>query len=86
MKRFQLPRNRRAAQGGFRMRRCTIAVLLVLSLMAPACTPAEIEASLEHIAVSFEQGGVERGLAEAVFVVEYAIPVIGMRLGYALGP
>lgn len=73
-----------SASGGFRMRRLTIAVLLVLSLIAPACTPAEIEASLDRIAVSFEQGGVERGLAEAIFVVEYAIPVIGMRLGYPL--
>jgi hypothetical protein len=70
----------------FRMRRLGVAVLVVLSLVAPACTPEEIEMSLEQIAVSFEQGGVERGLAEAVLVVDYAIPVIGMRLGSALGP
>ena len=69
-----------------RVRRLTIVVLLVLGLGTAGCTPAEIEASLNRIAVSFEQGGVERGLAEAVFVAEYAVPVIEMRLRAAFGP
>lgn len=69
-----------------RMSRFTVAVLLSLGLATTACTPAEIEASLNRIAVSFEQGGAERGLAEAVFVAEYAVPVIEMRLRAAFGP
>lgn len=95
MKHFQLSRNDRvvrnapssgSAPSGLRMRRLGVATLLALSVLAPACTPEEIEMSLDRISSSFEQGGVERGLAEAVFVVDYAIPVVGMRLGSALGP
>ena len=41
--------------------------------------------SMTEIAMGFEQGGVERGLASAVFVVHMAIPVIGMRLGSTMG-
>lgn len=67
-------------------RRSLVASLLALSLVTAACTPAEIEASFRGIAISFEEGGVERGLAEAVFVLEYAIPVVEMRLGSAFGP
>lgn len=69
-----------------RMRRHTIALLLILGLMAPACTPGQIETSMERLAVSFEQGAVERDLLEAVFVVNNAIPEIGMLLGYPFGP
>lgn len=71
---------------GFRIRGLTLAVVLALGLGTAGCTPAEIEASLNRIAVSFEQGGAERGLAEAVFVAEYAIPVIEMRLRSYFGP
>lgn len=76
----------RAPRPRFRLRRLTLAVILTLGLGTAGCTPAEIEASLNRIAVSFEQGGVERGLAEAVFVAEYAIPVIEMRLRSYFGP
>lgn len=69
-----------------RVRKIALAVVLALGLGTAGCTPAEIEASLNRIAVSFEQGGAERGLAEAVFVAEYAIPVIEMRLRAAFGP
>jgi len=68
------------------MRRLTIAFLLAVSPVAAACTPAEIEASVGRISTSFEEGGVERGLADAIFVAETAIPIIGMRLGAAFGP
>ena len=81
-----MPIHHSAGRRGLRVRKLGMALLLLLSLIAPACTPEEIEASLERIAVSFEEGGVERGLADAVLVVEYAIPVVGMRLGSALGP
>lgn len=68
-----------------RVRRCVAAFLLAISPVLAGCTPEEIEMSVEEIAVSFEQGGVERGLASAVFVVHMAIPVIGMRLGSTMG-
>lgn len=74
------------AGGGFCMRRFMATVILVFSLALAGCTPAEIEGSLNRIAVSFEQGGIERGLSEAIFVLEFAIPVVGMRLGSAFGP
>lgn len=74
----------RSLRRGSRLRRFAASVLLIL--VVTACTPAEIEGSLNRIASSFEEGGLERGLSEAIFVVEFAIPVVGMRLGSAFGP
>lgn len=68
-----------------RLRGCVAAFLLAISPILAGCTPEEIEMSMTEIAVGFEQGGVERGLASAVFVVHMAIPVIGMRLGSTMG-
>lgn len=60
--------------------------MLSMSTLIAGCTPAEIEASIESISISFEEGGTERGLAEAIFVVNHAIPIIEMRLSGAFGP
>lgn len=67
----------------FRIRRVTLALLLVAAPALSGCTPEEIEMSVNEIAVSFEQGGVERGLASAIFVAQMAVPIIGMRVGSA---
>jgi hypothetical protein len=67
------------------MRSWVTALLLAISPILAGCTPEEIEMSMTEIAVSFEEGGVERGLASAVFVVHMAIPVVGMRVGSAFG-
>jgi hypothetical protein len=80
------PYTTRNAGGRLRLRRLTAVLFLVLMPTLAGCTPEEIEASVGRIAVSFEEGGVERGLADAIFVVDLAIPVIGMRLGSAFGP
>lgn len=69
-----------------RVRGCVAAFLLAISPVLSGCSPEEIEMSVEGIAVSFEEGGVERGLASAIFVVQMAIPVIGMRLGSTMAP
>lgn len=71
---------------GRRARRLAAVLLLVMGSTVVGCTPEQIEASAENIAVSFEEGGAERGLAEAVFVMQMAIPIVGMRLGSAFGP
>lgn len=68
-----------------RVRGSVAAFLLAISPVLSACSPEEIEMSVEGIAMSFEEGGVERGLATAIFVVEMAIPTIGMRLGSSMG-
>lgn len=68
-----------------RLRGYVAAFLLAISPILAGCTPEEIEMSVGEIAMGFEQGGVERGLASAVFVAHMAIPVIGMRLGSAMG-
>ncbi|MGD2059593.1 MAG: hypothetical protein PVF87_01880 [Acidimicrobiia bacterium] len=78
--------NEMTRKKGFRMRRTAAALLLVLSTATAGCTPEEIEGSMEAISVSFEQGGAERGLAEAIFVLNLAIPIAGMRLQAAFGP
>ncbi|MGB7859567.1 MAG: hypothetical protein WBM90_03640 [Acidimicrobiia bacterium] len=70
----------------FHWRGLILSLLLVISPVAAACTPAEIEASIQSISVSFEQGGAESGLARAIFVVNNAIPIINMRLSGAFGP
>lgn len=79
-------RSMRPNRASLRLRRFTAILLLALSPALAGCTPEEIEASVGRIAVSFEEGGIERGLADAIFVVDLAIPVIGMRLGSAFGP
>lgn len=81
-----IPRSQRSGEPPaparrLRVRGCVAAFLLAISPVLSACSPEEIEMSVEGIAVSFEEGGVERGLASAIFVVQMAIPVIGMRLG-----
>jgi hypothetical protein len=76
----------RTVGASLRLRRFAAVLLLVLTPALTGCTPEEIEASVGRIAVGFEEGGVERGLADAIFVVDLAIPVIGMRLGSAFGP
>ena len=72
-------------RGRLRLRSWVMALLLAVSPILAGCTPAEIEMSMEEIAVSFEEGGVERGLVSSVMIVQMAIPVIGMRLG-STGP
>ena len=62
------------------------ACILVLSPALAGCTPEEIEGSMDLIATSFEQGGVERGLIDAIFVLNLAIPVAEMRFRAAFGP
>ncbi len=71
-------------RGGWRS--WVLGLLLLATPVATGCTPAEIEASIERMSVSFEEGGAERGLAEAVFVLNNAIPIINMRLSAAFGP
>jgi hypothetical protein len=75
----------RSGRRQFRIRRITLALLLVATPAISGCTPEEIEASVDQIAVSFEQGGIERGLASAIFVAQMAIPRIGMRIGLPFG-
>lgn len=72
--------------GRLRRSGATLALLLAISPVAAGCTPAEIEGSMQRISVSFEQGGAERGLAEAIFVLNNAIPIIDMRLRSAFAP
>lgn len=69
-----------------RWRGWALGLLFAFSPVATGCTPAEIEASFQSMAVSFEEGGAERGLAEAIFVLNHAIPIINMRLSSAFGP
>lgn len=69
-----------------RWRGLTLALLLAIGPLAAGCTPGEIEGSFRSISVSFEEGGAERGLAEAIFVLNNAIPIIDMRLRSAFGP
>ena len=71
---------------GLRLRSWLMALLLAVSPILAGCTPAEIEMSMEEIAVSFEEGGVERGLVSSVLIVQMAIPVIGMRMGSSFAP
>lgn len=68
-----------------RWRGLTLGLLLAIAPVATACTPQELEASFQRMAVSFEEGGAERGLAEAIFVLDHAIPIINMRLSRAFG-
>lgn len=68
-----------------RMRRGVAVLLLAITPILAGCTPGEIEMSVNQIAGSFEQGGTERGLISAVFVLQMAIPVVRMRLGSAFG-
>ncbi|MDH3189617.1 MAG: hypothetical protein OEM39_03120 [Acidimicrobiia bacterium] len=70
---------------GLRIRRSTVAILLAVSGTVTACTPAEIEQSIQMLTVSFEEGGLESGLSTAAFIGQVAVPVIGMRLG-SFGP
>lgn len=42
--------------------------------------------SVQGIATNFEQGGVERGLMSALFVLDMAIPRVEMRFRAAFGP
>jgi hypothetical protein len=69
-----------------RWRGVTLGLLLAVTPIAAGCTPGEIEASVQAMSVSFEEGGAARGLAEAIFVINTAIPVIRMRLSGAFGP
>lgn len=69
-----------------RWRGLTLGLLLAITPVAAGCTPSEIEGSMELIAVSFEEGGEERGLIAAIFVVNNAIPIINMRLSSAFAP
>lgn len=73
-------RSRRTASRGGRLRSGAVAILAV-SVLATGCTPAEIEGSLARIAVSFEEGGPESALSDAMSIGETAVLVIGMRLG-----
>lgn len=74
-----------STQRGFRVRRFTAALLIVFSTVVAGCTPAEIERSMEGLATSFEDGAVERGLSDSIFLLNVAIPIIGMRLRAAFG-
>lgn len=74
-------RSRRTASQEGRVRSGAVAVILAVSVLASGCTPAEIEGSLARIAVSFEEGGPERALSDAIYIGETAVLVIGMRLG-----
>lgn len=69
------------ARRGLYTRRFTVAVVLALSPISAGCTPAEIEQSIQMLTVSFEEGGLESGLATAAFIGEQAVFVVGMRLG-----
>lgn len=63
-----------------RWRGVALGLLLMVSPVIAGCTPQEIEMSIERMSTSFEEGGAERGLAEAIFVLNNAIPIINMRL------
>lgn len=76
----------RSMERRYRIRRLLLALLLVLSPALAGCTPEEIEMSIQGIATSFEQGGVERGLITSVMVLDMAIPVVEMRFRSAFGP
>lgn len=69
-----------------RVRRLVATLLLTLTTLVAGCTPEEIELSVERIATSFEQGGIERGLFDSVAVLNHAIPVVEMRFRAAFGP
>lgn len=73
----------RSGRRQFRIRRTALALLLVATPALSGCTPEEIEMSVNEIAVSFEQGGIERGLASTILVAQMAVPIIGMRVGSA---
>jgi hypothetical protein len=64
-----------------RMRRSMAVILLSLSTLVTACTPGEIQQSIEMLNVSFEDGGLEGGLSAAGLIGQNAVLVIGMRLG-----
>ncbi len=70
-----------AGRRAFHFRRLMAGTLLALSALTAACTPAEIEQSLEMLSVSFEEGGLEGGLSTAGLIGQNAVMVVGMRLG-----
>jgi hypothetical protein len=57
------------------------ALLLAFGSLTAGCTEGEVRASLARLTVSFEQGGLESALSEAMFIGEQAAFVVGMRLG-----
>ena len=69
-----------------RLRRLLMALLLTLTTLLAGCTPDEIELSVERIATSFEEGGIERGLFDSIAVLNHAIPIAEMRFRAAFGP
>ncbi len=69
----------------FRMRRATIAVLVILAMATVSCSPGQIEGVLTELATPFESGydlqSLEAGLFQAALVLSYLIPGLGLGPG-----
>ena len=74
-------------RGMFRMRKSTIAVLVILAMTAVSCTPGQIEGVFTQLATPFESGydlqSVEAGLFQAALVLSYLTSGMGLGPGFA---
>lgn len=65
-----------------RMRKATIAVLVILAMATVSCTPGQVEAVFTQLDTPFEAGydlqSVEAGLFQAALVLSYLVPGLGL--------